>query len=420
MRSNLRYVIKFEIIRNLKKPTFWLAAFILPLLLVGYIALAGLSGYNASTALEQTATYTSELKLGIYDAAGYISATTLTDPDGRVQELTIFDSKEQGIAAVKNNDIHVFYYLPPSFTADLTANIYAKSDTVNIFTSYESPIRALLATAAASHVDPIDFAVISGAVQVNTTNFSLDNTEIDTQAQIARMVIPLIVLALFYVLICLFGNRLTTAMVEEKENRISEMILTSLNPTDLITGKIISLIILGFIQLAALTIPLLIVAAFGFNSGLIPTDFPIDLNFWSILSSLLLLIFSYFLFTGLCVTIGTLVPTAKDAGNFAAVIIILVILPLFFINSFLSPQTANFMTYFLSYFPPSAPIALMFRNAFGTLPVWELFLGLIVLAIASYLIIKLAVFVYSRTAIEFTAKVNLRKLLTSPRKSWKE
>lgn len=416
--SNLSHVVRFEIVRNLKKPTFWIAALILPLLLLGYIALASFTGYSASTALEDSATDTSDLSLGLYDATGYLTTHNYIDAEGETKELQPFDSAEQGIAAVKNDQINVFYYLPPDFDQTFTAQIYAKTESTSLFSNYETPLRALLATTAATHVDPTDFAIISNAVQIDTTNFTADNTEFDFMTQISKMIVPAIALVLFYILICLFGNRFTTAMVEEKENRISEMILTSLKSKDLITGKIISLIILGFIQLAALIVPIIIIAAFGFANNLIPADFPIDLNFWTILSSLALLIFSYFLFTSLCVAISTLVPTAKDASSFAGVIIILVILPLFFISSFMSADTATPLTYILSYFPPSAPIALMFRNLFGTLPLWELFLGLAVIALTSFLVVKFAVFTYTRTAIEFNSRVNLRKLFSSPRTKW--
>jgi len=417
INTNLGNVVKFEIIRNLKKPFFWIAALILPILFIAYVAFAGFVGYNAGSVIED-GTDTSDLQLGLYDASGYLNTNIIPQPDGTTQEVQLFDSKEQGISAVKGDQINVFYYLPSDFDQTLTAEIYAKSESINIFTNYEAPLRSLLILSAVENVDPIDFAVISGTVQIDTTNFTVDNTEFDMMSQIAKMVVPAIGLILFYILIVVFGNRLTTAMVEEKENRISEMILTTLKPRDLITGKIISLIVLGFIQLAVLIVPIIILAVFGFTNNIIPADFPIEFSFWLVLSTMVLLLFSYFLFTALCVTIGTLVPTAKDAGNFASIVIILVILPIFFINSFMTPNSADAMTYFLSYFPPSAPIALMFRNTFGTLPVHEYFIGLAVIAVASFLVIKFAVFVYSRTAIDFTTRVNLKKLLSSPRKKW--
>jgi len=416
--ANLINVIRFEIIRNLKKPIFWIAALTLPILLIAYVAFAGFVGHNAGSVIED-GTDTTDLQLGLFDASGYLSTNVIPHPDGTTQEVQLMDGREQGIAAVKDDTINVFYYLPADFSQTLTAEIYAKSESVSIFSNYEAPLRNLLALSAAANVDPVDFAVISGTVEINTINFRLDNTQVDPMAQVARMIIPGIGLALFYILIVVFGNRLTTAMVEEKENRISEMILTTLSPRDLITGKIISLIILGFIQLAVLIIPIIILAAFGLTNNIIPIDLPLEFNFWLIFSTVVLLLFSYFLFTALCVTIGTLVPTAKDAGNFASVVIILVIMPLFFINSFMTAGSADAMTYILSYFPPSAPIALMFRNTFGTLPLHEYFIGLAVIAITSFLVIKFAVYVYSRTAIDFTSRVNLQKLLSSPRKKWK-
>lgn len=419
MRNNLGTVIRFEIVRNLKKPTFWIAALLLPVLLVGYIGFAGMIGYNTNSALEQGSD-TSEMTLGVHDAIGYLNTTEIENADGSKQQMKVFASADEGIAAVKAGELGVFYYIPADFATTLSVRIYAMPDTTSIFNNYEAPIRNLLMAAAQSHIDPVDFAVVTGGIKMDTTNFATGtDEEIDPVEIISRMVVPGVGLALFYILIVMFGNRLTTAMVEEKENRISEIILTAMRPVDLITGKIISLIALGFIQLAALIVPVLILYLFGATQGIIPEGIVVTWDAWTVIGTVLLLMFSYFLFTALCITIGTLVPTAKDASSFASVVIILVILPLFFISSFMS-DTPDALTYILSYFPPSAPIALMFRNVFGTLPVWELGLGLLNLAVFSALIIKLAVFIFKRSALDFTSRVNLKSLMTRPRSSWKE
>lgn len=418
MRSNVKNVITFEITRNLKKPTFWIAALLLPALLIGYVALAGFIGYNTGSVIEESSDV-SGLSLGIYDAAGYLSTTEIVDKDGETRALEVYDSAEKGIEDVKSGELGAFYHIPVDFAETMEVYAYAKPNTTSIFSSYDGPLKELLMVSAATHTDPLDFAVITNAISINATNFATDTDEIVDPAEIiAKMVIPVVGLVLFYILIVMFGNRLTTAMVEEKENRISEIILTSMSPKDLITGKIISLIALGFIQLAALVVPVLILYAFGATQGIIPDGIMISWDVWTIVSTLLLLIVSYFLFTALCITIGTLVPTAKDASSFASVVMIMVILPLFFINNFMS-DTPTVLTYVLSYFPPSAPIALMFRNCFGTLPVWELMLGLVVMAVSSALIIKLAVYIFKRSALEFTMKVNLKSLLGSPRNTWK-
>lgn len=420
MRSNVWNVVGFEIRRNLKKPTFWIAALLLPALLIGYIALAGAMGYSAGSAMEEGSDL-SGMTLGVYDEAKYLNATEITDADGNTTELKIYESQEKGIEDVKSGELGVFYYVPADFAESLKVHVYSRPSTTSVFSSYDGPLRTLLATSAAANVDAVDYAVITNAIAVESTNFAADNADevVDPSEVISRMIVPGVGLVLFYILIVMFGNRLTTAMVEEKENRISEIILTSMSPKDLITGKIISLIALGLIQLAALVVPIIILYMFGATQGMIPEGITITWDAWTIISTVLLLLVSYFLFTALCITIGTLVPTAKDASSFASVIMILVILPLFFISSFMS-ETPSVITYVLSYFPPSAPIALMFRNVFGTLPTWELVLGVVEMIIVSALIIKLAVWIFKRSALEFTAKISLKSLLARPRNSWKD
>lgn len=418
MHSNIGRVIRFEIVRNLKKPAFWIAALLLPVLLVGYVALAGVVGGEAGLKLSEGSDI-ADLTLGVRDGAGYLTATEITDKDGVVRQLKVYESVDEGVADVKSGDLGVFYNVPEDFVETLKVQAYSRPDTASIFNSYDNLIRQLLQVAAAAHVEAVDLAVITNTIEVEEINYAVDSDEVVDPAEvIAKMVVPVVGLALFYILIVMFGNRLTTAMVEEKENRISEIILTSMSPKDLITGKIVSLIMLGFIQLAALVVPALILYLFGATQGFMPEGIMVSWEVGTVVGTLLLLLFSYFLFTGLCVTIGTLVPTAKDASSFSSVVMIMVILPLFFLSDFMS-DTPTAMTYVLSYFPPSAPIALMIRNAFGTLPVWELLLGLVLLAVSSALIIKLAVYIFRRSALEFTAKVSLGALLASPRKSWK-
>ena len=68
-------VIHFEVIRNLKKPSFWAAAILVPVLLGAYIGIAALAGYQAGESLEG-GTDTSEMKLAVYDEAEYLETTS--------------------------------------------------------------------------------------------------------------------------------------------------------------------------------------------------------------------------------------------------------------------------------------------------------------------------------------------------------
>ena len=417
--SRIKEVIRFEVVRSLKKPSFWIAAVLIPVGFALYIGFAALVGYNAGEAME-AGTNTTDLKLGYYDESEYLKQTKFVNADEKEQTLEAQESKDAGIAAVKDKKIDVFYYIGKDFAESKKVKIYTKPDNASITDDYSAPIRNLLATTAATNVDAIDFAVITNAVDYEMTTFDAkDNHEIDASEKVKEIIGPGIALVCFYILMVVLGNRLTAAMVEEKENRISELLLTSIKPVDFIIGKIISLMIVGIIQLIVLVVPMLILYKLGQNGNVFPDWLQISFDFVSIAQYMLMLIISYFLFTAMSVIIGVISPTAKDANSYSGVMAIMVILPIFFINVFM-PNGTSTLTYVLSYFPPSAPIALMLRGVFGNLPTWEFWLGLADIAVFGLLAARLATYIYCKNAIEFTAKINFKKLFGTPRKSWKK
>jgi len=394
--NNLGDVVKFEVVRSLKKPSFWIAAILLPVLLVGYLFISGLMGMGINDAIEGGSD-TTDMILGLADEAGLIEDT---------KGFELFESEEEGLAALRGGELDVFYFIPADFAESPVVRLYEVVSTGSLMTNYEGPIREALVVSAAGRVDPSDLLILTSSFRVDTVRYNSDG-EIDNI--LGRMVAPIIALGVFYILICLFGNRLMLALVEEKENRISEMILTTVSSKALVMGKIISMIVIGLIQIAILIIPM-IIAYFVMNnkSSMLPEGFVIPAIIWDpwmIMGAVVLLFVGYFLFVALCMVIGVLVPTAKDAGSYGGVIIIMVILPVFFLASFLS-DTPDTMTYVLTYFPFSAPIALMLRNAMGTLPIWEYFLGLAVMLVSSVGLFYLVVNMFKYSAMEYNAKLS--------------
>lgn len=417
--SNILKVIRFEVMRSIKKPSFWLAAVLIPIGFGIYIFIAGLVGQNTNQAIE-SGSDTTDKKLAYYDEAGYLKNATFKNANNKEQTLTKYDNKEQGISDVKARKIDVFYYIEKDFANSKKVEIYTKPEEATLVDDYTKPMRALLAATAYTEVDELNVAIISDKISYESTTFDIkDDHVVDSSEMINRIIGPGLALVCFYILMVVLGNRLTAAMVEEKENRISELLLTSIKPNQLIVGKIISLMIAGIIQLAVIIIPVLILYNVGLTQNILPNWLQLDFDFVSIIQYLALLIVSYFLFTAMCVTVGVISPTAKDASSFSSVIIIMVILPIFFISSFMTSGT-NTMTYVLSYFPPSAPIALMLRGVFNNLPTWEFWLGLADITIVGIVVARAATNIFCKNAIEFTPKINFKNLLGSPRKSWKK
>ena len=168
-------VIRFEVVRSLKKPSFWLAALLVPILLGFYIFIAALSGYNAGETLE-AGVDTANMTLGVFDEAKYLAAKTFINAKEEKQELKEYSNRETGIKDVQNGKLDVFYYLPAKFAEEHKVEIHVKPDNVSAFNDYSTPIRSLLSATALAEVSPINFAVITNTVEYNTTTSALRTT----------------------------------------------------------------------------------------------------------------------------------------------------------------------------------------------------------------------------------------------------
>ena len=411
---NLSTVFKFETTRVLKKPSFWAMAILIPLMLILLLAISTWAGYNGNQLADADAN-TDNLKVALIDDSGLISESPARKE--LTKDIELQKDKESAIDQVKNGETNVLYVVPKEISTSSSIEVYTNTDNNSLFSSYTNNIHGLLMSSAMVGLDQNQINVLSNQINVQTHTY-IDGEETNI---LGKMMVPIIGLVIFYILICLFGNRLTTSTLEEKENRISEMILTSTSATTLIVGKIISLIVLGFLQVLILVVPMIVFyfVAGGMNiSGVGIGEIISSIEFSPaiITYTIALLLSSYILFTGLCVLVGVLVPTAKEAGGFTGVLMMMVIAPFLFFSSFLAPEP-DFMVRFLSFFPFSSPVALSMRNAFGTLTTPEAIIGLAIIIISAIIIIALAIKLFRTSgAMSYNSKINIRKALLTKNK----
>jgi ABC-2 type transport system permease protein len=212
----------------------------------------------------------------------------------------------------------------------------------------------------------------------------------------------------------MFGGQMLTSTTEEKENRVIEMILTTIQARTLIIGKILSLIVLALIQIVAILIPLLIIYLWFGDKLSLPnvdlTNLPLDPLRITIGATLFAL--SFLLFTGLLVAVGAAMPTAKEASGFFGVIMVFIFGPLYAVSLFISAPQSQLVA-FLSYFPLTAPIPLMLRNAVGNLSILESLLGIVVLGISAVITLSIAIRLFRYGALEYSKRLSLSSLFVS-------
>ena len=400
---NLATVIKFEVVRTLKKPTFWISVLSMPLLFVAIGALGYFSQSQTQTKLEELSEKT--INFQITDESKIISPATIEAMGG---ETAPASGKDAAIENVKTGELDAYYFVPENLAQD-TVEIYGANSGLMENAKYSSILDVMLKNSSIETVDENKIVALNSAFQTQEQIYK----DGEIYNPVSEMIAPAIFLVVFYLVILLLSNQMLTSTTEEKENRVTEMILTSIKSKTLIIGKIISLIIIGLIQILILFIPTILGFLIARNYLNIPDITPIltsiKWELWPMLTGAIVLIAGFMMFTGLLVGISAAAPTAKDANNFFSVVILFLMAPFFLISSFFA-STPDIAVQVLSIFPLTSPIALLLRNTFGTLSAFDGVLGVSILTISAIIAIYVAVRIFRYGTISYGARVSLKQV----------
>ena len=395
---NLSTVITFEVIRVLKKKSFWAMVFGFPIMIGAVFGIVFLSNNATRDAADKLKEQT--FSIAITDDSHLLSPQITSAFHAKMT------TKEAGISAVKNGTVDAYFYYP----ADVSSHhieIYGKN--VGLFENgrYSSVALALLSQSVQNTVSPQIRTVLQNAAASDTTIYRDGHT----YDPLKEMVLPGVFLVLFYVLMSFFAGQALTSTTEEKENRVIEMILTTIEARTLIIGKIISLIVLMLIQGVLVAAPVLIGYLLFRNQLNLPnidlSGLPVDWARIGVAAVIFALSFAFF--TGVLVLIGATMPTAREANQFMGFVMIALYGPLYAVSLFISMPDAPIVR-FLSLFPLTSPIPLLMRNAAGNLQPWEIAAGALILLASSIFVLILAVRVFRFGALEYSRKVSLKEM----------
>jgi ABC-2 type transport system permease protein len=396
-QHNLGTVVGFEFMRTIKKKGFVVATLAIPVVLVVVFALIFAS--NSSTEASADAQKNSELSFSYTDASGIIQPGMAQAAGGKSAS-----DPDAALAAVKDGSAEAYFAYPADPATD-PVKVYGVDKGVFENGKYEAVAKQLLTAAAQAQVgDPQLTAALAGGVAFESETYR----DGKVSGGVGSVIPPMLFLVLFYVAMILLSNQMLNSTLEEKENRVTEMILTTLNPTTLITGKIISLFAVGLVQMLVFLAPIAAGYLFLRDSLALP-----DLDLSSLvfepaplINGALLLLGGFTLFTGVLVAIGAIMPTAKEAGTIFGPLMAAMFIP-FYAYSLIISDPKSLIVQVFTYFPLTAPVTAMLRNGFGTLSGLEATIVIAELFIVGLLILRLAVHLFRYGSIEYGKKLSI-------------
>ncbi|MBK5722649.1 ABC transporter permease [Dysgonomonas sp. Marseille-P4677] len=271
-------------------------------------------------------------------------------------------------------------------------------------------------------------------IYVSTIRWDETGKESETLGEAARIVGTALTFCMFF-FIMMYGSMVMQSVVEEKSNRIIEVIISSVKPFDLMMGKIIGVGLVGLLQLVVWLIlggaaMIAVQMYFGMDMNMLSSPDSqqamamlqnnpelgagllkglININ-WIQVAICLIVYFTggYLLFASLYAMFGSGANDSQEAQQL--IMPVMVILMVAFYTGFAAAQNSEgAMAFWCSIIPFTSPVVMMVRAPFE-IPLWELLLSIALLFTTAILMVQLAAKIYRVGILMYGKKVTFAEM----------
>ena len=422
---NLKLIIQREYLARVRNKTFIIMTFLSPLILVGMFALiAYLSMLNSS---EQRI-------IGLYDETEMF-ASEFKDQE-QVQYLDLSGKTfEEAKKMVNEQEYYGLIYIPENVNRDVEGVQFFGKESPGLGTiqAIEKTIADRLTREELIErgIDVNQLNEAKTEVRIEIQNFSGERTS--KMSNYIKMFFGGAAGYLLMMFIIIYGNMVMRSVIEEKTNRIIEIIVSSVKPIQLMMGKVLGTSLAGITQftiwvllagvLAITSFYVLGIDIFTVQKSQLETveqiaqpeiaQLVMDVINLPILSLviffLIYFIGGYFLYSAIYAAIGAAVDSETDTQQFMFAVILPLMLGIYvgFFSVIENPHGS--VSTIFSMIPLTSPIVMLMRIPFGV-PWWELAISVGILIITNFGVIWLAAKIYRVGILMYGKKASYKEL----------
>ncbi|MCW2581893.1 MAG: ABC-type Na+ efflux pump, permease component [Klenkia sp.] len=222
------------------------------------------------------------------------------------------------------------------------------------------------------------------------------------------VVVALLGVVVLYGLLILFGQFVAQGVVEEKSSRVVEILLSTMRPWQLLTGKIVGLGLLGLAQLITIAV-IGVVGALALDvvsvpSAVIPTV--VSVVAWFVLG--------YTFYAAVFAVAASLVSRQEDLGSVLTPTTLLLVVG-FIVSIQAAQDPGSTLATVTSFVPGLSPLVMPVRMAAGEAAGWEIATAVLVDLAAIAVVVRIGGRVYSGALLRTSGKTKLREALAAER-----
>ena len=214
---------------------------------------------------------------------------------------------------------------------------------------------------------------------------------------------------LLYMASIIYGNMVMQGVLEEKANRVVEVLAASATPTELMAGKLLGICLAALTQLGIWMVTALVITAPGLLAGLASLPEGVSLTPAIVGHFFALFLLGFVLYASFYALLGAAFNNAQEAQQMASFAMIFTVLPWMVFMPVLNDPDST-LAVVTSLIPPLTPMVMMLRIAVKTPPAWQIVLGYALTFAFDVFMVWLCARVYRVGILMYGKKPSLREI----------
>ncbi len=365
--SRTGLILRHEFLHTIKKKGFIILTLAIPVLL-----LVGIGIFKLASGV--VAPPPAVTRIGYIDHIGGFGP--LYQPAGI--ELIRIESEAAATGALTRGELDEYFVIPADYVATGTVARYTLEKELVPPPSVASAIEGFLdSNLLVSEVPAELIGRVLTPVHISTTTLTEEGTVAEDQGGFTNFIIPALFGALLAIALNVSANYVLQSLGVEKENRLMEILLSTVSPRQLLTGKLLGRGAAGLLQVLfwAISIPLLLRLASATIGGALTS---IQASPGLLVLGVAYFVLGYLLFAVVSLAIAAICSTVREAQGIAPLFTLMAIAPFWFISLLMFFPNSPIWVVF-SFVPFSAPVLVMLRLGITGVPAWQLAVSMAVL-----------------------------------------
>jgi ABC-2 type transport system permease protein len=350
--------------------------------------------------------------LGYVDKAGFLQdpqAVPLLESEKRV-EMIKFQTAEDAQQALEDQDIQAYYIIRKDyFQTNQVELVFFEQPGSNATRQFWNFLKINILREKPSEVA---FRATQGTDIIIR---SLDGDREFSEDNLINILAPLFLGIGILILILISSGYLMNAVVEEKENRTIEILLTSVSPGQLLGGKVIGIIAIALTQIIAWILIAVVIFLVGGQVMGLQAVLELSLDLEVVFSMLVILLLSFTALAALMAAVGATVTESQEAQQVTGLFFLPLWIPYWFAALFIQNPNGP-IAIALSLIPFTAPGTFSLRFAFANVPTWQIILSAFILFLSDIVAIWVAAKAFRQGMLRFGKKLRLRELFKPARR----